>query len=301
MAVLGMAGGLMVAGVVTFLMPTIYESEVTIEVKPLLFEIRSTEEGDESEPIKDDETPVHLKQSLKQVGSAGLLGRVVGKLALAREWSVDQPAAVIALEKKVKVANIRGTDLISIRVRDTEKERARDIAAQIAGSFGEYRKVLGQLDREKGMGDMSRKLKDLEDRVEERTKVLRTVPVPLYPDAPRRWGLDYADLKKDLELALADLQSMNIKSIEVKRSYEIHDGSVVIHEEPQIPKAPVSPDVPLNLLIGTGLGFLLSPLLSVVGIRNWRSKRKKSGSSDLNGRDEHHCRDSRDEGSPFHR
>ena len=39
--------------------------------------------------------------------------------------------------------------------------------------------------------------------------------------------------------------------------------NVIIHEEPQVPQSPVSPNVTLNLILGAVGGFLLSPLLAL--------------------------------------
>jgi uncharacterized protein involved in exopolysaccharide biosynthesis len=38
---------------------------------------------------------------------------------------------------------------------------------------------------------------------------------------------------------------------------------VVIHEEPQIAQAPASPNVTLNLILGSICGFLLSPFIAL--------------------------------------
>jgi len=56
---------------------------------------------------------------------------------------------------------------------------------------------------------------------------------------------------------------MKLKQINNDIAAKIANDSIIVHEEPQIAQTPISPNVPLNLMPGTALGFLLSPLLSL--------------------------------------
>lgn len=269
---IGSIVGLLVAAVITYVMPKKYESEVVIEVKQMA--------GQEAPP---QITPQFFGTEFEKIKSSNSLGKVVDNLELINKWGVDKETAIRILKGIVNTQNIRGTDLISIRVRHTNREDARDIAAEVAKSYRDYRIEI----MKRGEGERLREIKkavfDQEDKVEERRKVLSIIVetkgiVPSgsdslsgsaeatsSEDASRRAvdAQDYADAKRDLESDQALLQSLKLKLIDADITAKIQDESVVIHEEPQIAQIPISPSVSLNLTLGTALGFLLSPLLSL--------------------------------------
>jgi uncharacterized protein involved in exopolysaccharide biosynthesis len=74
---------------------------------------------------------------------------------------------------------------------------------------------------------------------------------------------DYIDAKREFETDQALLQAMRLQQIRATVAGEIQAESVIIHEEPQLGTAPVSPSVTLNLALGAVGGFLLSPLLAL--------------------------------------
>lgn len=73
----------------------------------------------------------------------------------------------------------------------------------------------------------------------------------------------YADALRDLETDQELLQQLKVKQMGETISLKIPVESVVIHDEPVLAERPVSPNVALNLTLGTVLGLLLSPLLAL--------------------------------------
>lgn len=72
---------------------------------------------------------------------------------------------------------------------------------------------------------------------------------------------NYLEAKREFELEQACLQELRLKQI---RATELGaQDSVIIHEEPQIAQVPASPNVTVNLVLGTALGLLLSPLMAL--------------------------------------
>jgi uncharacterized protein involved in exopolysaccharide biosynthesis len=277
----GSIAGLLVAAVVTYVMPKMYESEATIEVKPL---------GGES---ASQMTPQFFGTEFEKIKSSNSLGKVVENLALIDKWGVDKETALRILKGIVTTQNIRGTDLISIRVRHTNKEDARDITAEVAKAYREYRMEISKRGDGERLLELKKAVFDQEDKVEERRRILATImklrnntddvgtgeitndgansneesPEPdKAEDSAKRREVDaptISDAKRDLETDQALLQSLKLKQINDDIAAKLQDESIVIHEEPQLGQAPVSPNVPLNLMLGTALGLLLSPLLSL--------------------------------------
>lgn len=263
----GSITGLFVAAVVTYVMPKQFESEAVIEVKPQAGQLAPQFFGTEFEKIK----------------SRNSLAKVVDNLELINRWGVDKETAIRILKGIVTTQNIRGTDLISIRVRHTNKEDTRDITAEVARAYRAYRMEILKRGEGERLLELKKAVRDQEDKVEERRQVVSIIVknkgVPdkgsdlldgnaeagSSEDAKRRAleAQDYADAKRDLETDQALLQSLKLKQINDEITAKIQDEAIVIHEMPQIAQAPVSPNVTLNLVLGTALGFLLSPLLSL--------------------------------------
>jgi capsular exopolysaccharide synthesis family protein len=75
----------------------------------------------------------------------------------------------------VTTQNIRGTDLISIRVRHTNKLDAKDITEEVANAYKAYRMQIESRDAERGLLELNKAVRDQEDKVEDRRKVLAQI------------------------------------------------------------------------------------------------------------------------------
>jgi polysaccharide biosynthesis transport protein len=67
---------------------------------------------------------------------------------------------------------------------------------------------------------------------------------------------DYVDAKREFETDQQLLQSMKLKQMGVVMAEKISEDSIVVHEEPQTSKSPVSPNVTLNLVLGAVVGLI---------------------------------------------
>ncbi len=263
--------GLLAAAVVTYVMPKKYESEAIIEVKQMAGESASRM------------TPQFFGTEFEKIKSSNSLGKVVDHLELVNKWSVDKETAIRILKGIVTTQNIRATDLVSIRVRHTNREDARDITAEVAKAYREYRTDILKRGDGQRLQELKKAVFDQEDKVEESRKIVSmivknrggdkesdplngNVEATVSEDAKSRAALDaqdHADAKRDLETDQALLQSLKLKQINDDITAKMQDDSIVIHVESQIGEAPVSPNVLLNLMLGMALGFLISPLLSL--------------------------------------
>lgn len=163
----------MTASVITYVMPKKYESTATIEVKP---------RGRTIDPLEGvtgsrmpTMTPQFFGTEFEKIKSRNSLSRVVEKLDLVNKWGTDKETCLRILKGIVNTQNIRGTDLISITVRHTNNEDARDITAEVAKSYKEYRTELESKNLEKGINELRRAVRDQEDKVEEARKILTTI------------------------------------------------------------------------------------------------------------------------------
>lgn len=164
----------MTAAVITYVMPKNYESEATIEVRPRTggMDIGFGNRGPSNQAIM---TPQFFGTEFEKIKSSNSLAKVVDNLQLVTKWGVRREVAIQILKNKVDTHNIRGTDLISIKVRHPSAEDARDITAEVAKAYKEYRSENENKDATKALIELNKAVRDQEDKVEERRKVLATI------------------------------------------------------------------------------------------------------------------------------
>jgi capsular exopolysaccharide synthesis family protein len=165
----------MTAAVITYVMPKKYESSATIEVKPKSIG-QSPFEGMNSPSYGT--TPMTAQffgTEFEKIKSSNSLAKVVENLSLVNKWGVDKETAIRILKGIVNTQNIRGTDLISITVRHTDKEDARNVTMEVAKAYKAYRTEIESRDADKGLYELNKAVRDQEDKVEERRKVLATI------------------------------------------------------------------------------------------------------------------------------
>lgn len=272
--------GLLIAAVVTYMMPKMYESEAVIELRPHISASGANQHLEGREIFATE---------FEVIVSRRLLEKVVLDLDLTNRWNVDKETALQVLKKIVKRKEITGTDLISIRVRHTNKVDARDIALEVVNSYKEYRTEIETRDSGRHLQELKRMVQDQEDKVEEQRKVLsailrnQTIEAPSNPEKvgePENGEQakgetrdevikraidtqDYVEAKRDFETDQELLKTLKLKLMSELIELKLSDDSVMIHEVPVIAELPVSPKVTLNLMLGIALGLLISPLLAL--------------------------------------
>jgi len=109
--------GLMIAAVVTYLMPVKYESSVVIEIRPV-----------EVLPADTQEQPIDLSTEKQRLASTTLLEKVSHALELSSRWGSDLESSLRMFQNAIRIDTIHGTDLIVVSARLPEREDARDVA-----------------------------------------------------------------------------------------------------------------------------------------------------------------------------
>ncbi len=165
----------MTAAVITYVMPKKFESAATIEVKPRSTGVSPLGSGFSDPSSSAMMTPQFFGTEFAKITSSNALSKVVDNLELVNKWGVDKETAIGILKGIVNTQNIRGTDLISIRVRHTDKEDARNVTAEVARAYKAYRTEIENRDADRALYELNKAVRDQEDKVEERRKVLATI------------------------------------------------------------------------------------------------------------------------------
>jgi len=165
----------MTSAVITYVMPKKYESEAVIEVKPRQAGMSPLGADMTETSGASRMTPQFFGTEFEKIKSRNSLSKVVENLQLVNRWNVDKEAALGILKGIVNTQNLRGTDLISIRVRHTNKVDARDIAEEVSRAYKEYRSEIESRDADRQLQELNKAVRDQEDKVEERRKVLATI------------------------------------------------------------------------------------------------------------------------------
>jgi succinoglycan biosynthesis transport protein ExoP len=165
----------MTAAVITYVMPKKYESVAVVQVNPRTPDMHvfggmysesagaalMTHQffGTEFEVIKAQKTLMMASEALD----------------LTTRWGVDRETSLSMLRGIVDTQNIRGTDLIRINVRHTNAEDARDVAIEVAKAYRDRRADLEDERAQEALDKLNKALREQEDRVEEKRKVLNTI------------------------------------------------------------------------------------------------------------------------------
>ncbi|MDH4444052.1 MAG: polysaccharide biosynthesis tyrosine autokinase [Akkermansiaceae bacterium] len=165
----------MTAAVITYVMPKKYESTAEIEVKPRSPGM-SPLAGDLGQSSRMSQiTPQFFGTEFEKIKSTNSLNKVIDSLELLNKWSMDRESVIRVLKGIVNTQNIRGTDLITISVRHENKEDAKDITSEVANSYKAYRIEIETREADKGLAELNKAVRDQEDKVEERRKVLANI------------------------------------------------------------------------------------------------------------------------------
>jgi polysaccharide biosynthesis transport protein len=165
----------MTAAVITYVMPKKYQSEATIEVKPRSAGL--TTFGDRMNETSGVQTMTQqfFGTEFEKMKSRNCLEKVSDKLELPSRWSTDKESAFQILKGIVVTQNLKGTDLITVRVRHPNKQDAKDIAEEVCNAYREYRNELENQEADRQLNELNKAVRDQEDKVEERRKMLSQI------------------------------------------------------------------------------------------------------------------------------
>jgi uncharacterized protein involved in exopolysaccharide biosynthesis len=265
LAIIGPFLGFTAASIYNNLAPKKFESEAIIEVKPTP-EIRLGA-GSNNPSTR----PQFLATQLEIIRSKDSLRKVSTNLELTNHWGVDEETAIKLLKAQLLCQILKGTDLIAIRVRSTSARSAMEIADQVARTYRETRASLHHDQFEKALTELDKLIHDQEDKVEERRKLLSAYVTkgPMPPEESDHASYaSYLAAKDEFEAENDLLTQMKLKKAGLTLDHSSAPQPVIIHQQAEQPRHPASPNIKLNLLLGTASSLILLPLagLLVLGL-----------------------------------
>ena len=165
----------MTAAVITYVMPKRYESFATIELRSQVPQMAPLGQPFTEVSGGHGVSPQFFGTEFEKIKSRNALLMAVEGLDLVTRWGVDREQGVQILRGIVRTQNVRGTDLIQIRVRHQNREDARDVAAEIARAYSAYRSELEGRSANALLNELRKAVRDQEEKVEERRKTLATI------------------------------------------------------------------------------------------------------------------------------
>lgn len=172
---LAIAASVVLGFVILSLVPEKYESTASFEIKPRFPGMSPLSANYSELSGARAMTPQFFGTEFEIIKSRNCLEKVVDNLNLQSRWKVDKETAVNKLKGMVDASNVKGTDLINIRVRDSKPDDVRDIAQEVARSYKIYREGLERKAEESQLVSLRKAVQAQEDKVEERRKVLSTI------------------------------------------------------------------------------------------------------------------------------
>ncbi|MBB5350362.1 capsular exopolysaccharide synthesis family protein [Haloferula luteola] len=173
----------MTALVITYVMPKKYESTATLQV-------RSSAPSLEVLPGIVSRTASAVTQSFLQtefevITAQKTLDIVIDELDLTNHWNLDREEVRQSLAGMIDAENIRGTELIKIKVRASNPRDARMIAERVSKAYRLRRAELENKRSDQALAELREAVIAQEDLVEEKrralTTLIRTERIPYVP------------------------------------------------------------------------------------------------------------------------
>jgi len=165
----------MTASVITYVSPKRYESFATMEIKPPTPQMTPLGPGVAQASGSGNTGAQFFGTEFEKIKSRNALLKAVDGLDLVTRWGVDREVGYQILRGIVRTQNVRGTDLIQIRVRHQNREDARDVAAEVARAYSAYRAEIEGRTANALLNELRRAVRDQEEQVEERRKALAQI------------------------------------------------------------------------------------------------------------------------------
>ncbi len=161
--------------IITYVMPKKYSSEALVQVLPSRMQIDPFNKSGNQFQIGAIQSRKFFETEYEVIKSEETLKLVSERLNLQTVWEKDFDQVISTLKSIVSTEAKRQTDLIKIKVTHTEKEEAKSIAEEITNQYAKRRNS-DEINRaEKALQALDNELRNQQDRVEEKRKVLDTL------------------------------------------------------------------------------------------------------------------------------
>ncbi|MEM9080822.1 MAG: polysaccharide biosynthesis tyrosine autokinase [Verrucomicrobiota bacterium] len=158
----------MTAAVITSVMPKKYASTAVVQVNPPV-------RGSLSTGLGVIESRQYFATQFQVIIAARTLKLVVDSLDLKSRWGRDESSVIDALKGMLETEQRINTDLIEISAEHSDPKVAREIAAEVAVAYAKRRNLEEQERAEQQLAALNEEIKQQEDKVEQKRKVLDTI------------------------------------------------------------------------------------------------------------------------------
>lgn len=165
----------MTAAVITYVLPKQYESVEVLQVNPNVADLEPFGGQMGAQMGSNQMTRQFFATEFEVIVASETLQRVVERLDLTTRWKMEGSLVVQQLKSIIDTEQIRGTDLIEIKVRHGVANDARDIAHEVAVAYKKRRTTMDMERSNAALAALNGELRDQEDLVEEKRKVLGTL------------------------------------------------------------------------------------------------------------------------------
>lgn len=277
MLLIGPLAGLFTGGVLAYIQPKLYAATSTIQIKPSTHQTAEREIATQAELLTSD----------------SLLNEVSERLDLPMAWNLPQHEVTAKLKHSMSVQSIRGTDLLEVTARLHQPEQTKEVVDTLVEAYSERINQGVKNSQEEALAEIRTAIHGQEDSVEEKRKVLATLtrqktgggdaeaPMDLLPESQGVRDLALEEARADYETSKQLLEQLKIKSVTLAMEHKTIEALVTVHSSAVTPHAPVSPNIPRNLVLGTLAGLLggLILALPLMALLNRRASRRTAVTS----------------------
>lgn len=204
----------MTALVITYVMPKRYQSTSILQVRPREHSMEVIQGmGTRSRGISATFFPTQFEL----IKSQKTLDIVIKKLDLINHWGMDREDVRSNLQGMIATENIRGTDLIEIRVRASTPNDAKMIAERVSEAYRERRTSLESARAEQALVELREAVRAQEDLLEDKrrtlTQLIRSENVIYVPARNSAFSGGYTpqDDARSAAMRFAELEAEKIK------------------------------------------------------------------------------------------
>jgi len=205
----------MTALVITYVMPKKYESTSTLQVRPRLPSMEVLPGMVTRDPTGLG--PTFFPTEFEVIKAQKTLDLVIRNLDLETRWGLETEQVRKQLERMIDAENIRGTDLIEIRVRASSAQDAKAIAEQVSAAYRSRRTELENNRAQQAIAELRDEVQKQRDLVEDKRKALTQIirQDKLYYNTLNhggmiREGYTPVDRARDAAMRFADVEAERI-------------------------------------------------------------------------------------------
>jgi non-specific protein-tyrosine kinase len=192
------------------------------------------------------------KTYVEQLKSQPLLRDVISALNL--------PMTEAQLQNAISVQQVRDTQLIQINVEDSNPGRAQAIANRLAEAFLAQIAEKQQARYASAMRDLNSQIADLEASIAEAQKAIASLGDPKDPKNASQPEMVRLELTR-LQTNLTNYQTRYTILLRSAEDFRLaaaqYSDNITVFSPAELPRAPVKPNIPLNVVLGLISGLVL--------------------------------------------